>query len=577
MSSSPGTASSFAAPEPVPPAPTVREAMTIGPLADARLMAGRAGIDRRVAWVRVMETPESVNLVRTGDLFLTAAFAIKDDPRAQSQLVGKLAAAGGAGLVVKPEPYLRGLDDMAAEADRHSLPLFTVAPEVSWADLMAPLLERIINAEHARLKLSMDIHHRFTELVLDGKGVDEICRTLADLLDSAVSVEDASFHLLAHAGGSGGDAHRRETIARHGTPQRVLFDPGIQRVLRQVETRRGPMKVPAFPHLGMARERIIAPITAANQVLGYISVLEHPPHNEELAFMAVEQAAIIMALALTKERELAELESRVRGEFLEDLIQGTYGDANAAQRRARQLGYPLTGRHVLLVADIDDFTGFLRSRQLTEVAIQGVKREYLRRISGLVKADHPRALIEGRSDMIVSLLPLGPDGSWARVRPLADRIRESVAEWRPGFTVSVVHSAPVAAPDGIEAAFKEVRAVHDALARFQRWDQVVAVPELGLTGLLASVQDDRLLDFARRHLGPLADHDRARGSQLLPTLRAYLETGEQQSAARRLGIHPNTLRYRLERIREIGGMDLEDPEARLNLAVALRVHGLLGL
>src|SRR5205823_9089460 len=165
-------------------------------------------------------------------------------------------AGGGSALVVKLGPDLGELPRrMAAEADRLKLPLFTIGPDVFWSDLMEPLLERIINAEHWRLKRSLEIHGRFTELVLDGKGVNEICRTLADLLDSAVSVEDASFHLLAHAGGSASDPHRRETIARQGTPPRVLFDPQIQRTLREVTESRHPVKVPAFPHLGMHRER----------------------------------------------------------------------------------------------------------------------------------------------------------------------------------------------------------------------------------------------------------------------------------------------------------------------------------
>jgi Regulator of polyketide synthase expression len=68
-----------------------------------------------------------------------------------------------------------------------------------------------------------------------------------------------------------------------------------------------------------------------------------------------------------------------------------------------------------------------------------------------------------------------------------------------------------------------------------------------------------------------------RKGNLVATLRAYLETGEQQQAAQRLRVHPNTLRYRLDRIREISGVDLEDPETRLNLAVALRVQALLGM
>ena len=559
------------------PKPTVREAMRFGAFASAKLLAGADGLDRAIEWVRLMETPEIQP--RAGDLMLTTGFPIKDDRDAQIRLIARIADSGGAGLVVRPQPYLRKLPaEMIREADRLKVPLFTLAPGVQLIDLMAPLLERIINAEHWRLKRSLEIHRRFTELVLDGKGANEICRTLAELLESAVVIEDASFHLLAHAGGSG-DPHRKETIQRQGTPQRVLFDPQIQRMLRELEAKRGPIKVPAYPHVGMSRERLIAPILAANQVLGYISVLDHPPHHEELAFLALEQAALVLALAIAKERELADVEGRVRGEFLEDLLHGTYGDEAAAQRRARHLGYPLHGSHIVMLVDIDDFRGFHRSRQITEDAIQALKREFLRRVTGVVRASYPRALVQGRSDSVVSLLPLGtePGDHMARGQALALQIRQSIADWKPGFTVSVGFSGPAEAPGGVAPAQREVVAVMESLARFKRWGQVVAVPELGLTGLLAAVTDQRLVDYTHRHLGPLVAHDNARHGSLVATLRAYLETGEQQAAAKRLRVHPNTLRYRLDRIREISGVDLEEAETRLNLAVALRVQALLGM
>src|ERR1700675_1377389 len=525
----------------VQPRPTVRDAMR-SILAGAKLVAGADGLDQSIEWVRLMETPEI--LPRAGDLMFTTGFPIKDDPEAQIRLVSRIADSGGVGLVVRPMPYLRKLPpEMLTEADRLHVPLFTIAAGVQLIDLMAPLLERIINAEHWRLKRSIEIHRRFTELVLDGKGVNEICRPLAELLESAVVIEDASFHLLAHAGGAGAP-HRKETIQRQGTPQRVLFDPQIQRMLREIEAKRGPMKVPAFPHVGMSRERLIAPILSANQVLGYISVLDHPPHNEELAFMAIEQAALVLALAIAKERELSEVEGRVRGEFLEDLLHGTYGDEAAAQRRARHLGFPLHGNHIVMRVDIDDFRGYNRARQISEDAIQALKREFLRRVTGVVRAGYPRALVQGRSDSVVSLLPVGtePGDYQARGHALGLQIQETIAEWKPGFTVSVGFSGPAEAPGGVAAAQREVISVMDSLARFKRWAQVVAVRELGLTGLLAAVTDERLVDYSRRHLGPLVQHDTARKGSLVPTLRAYLETGEQQEAAKRLGGPPNTLR-----------------------------------
>src|SRR5258708_38123228 len=136
---------------------------------------------------------------------------------------------------------------MSEEAGRINLPLFTLTQDVPWVDLMAPLLERIINAEHSRLKQSMAIHRRFTELVLDGKGLDEIAKTLSDLLGSAVVIEDATFHLLAHAGGSDIDKHRRETIAPHGTPPPVPFAPRLPPNPREGPPPPPPTQGPALP------------------------------------------------------------------------------------------------------------------------------------------------------------------------------------------------------------------------------------------------------------------------------------------------------------------------------------------
>src|SRR5439155_5261684 len=107
--------------------------------------------------------------------------------------------------------------------------------------------------------------------------------------------------------------------------------------------------------------------------------------------------------------EVAEVESRVRGEFLEDLTHSTYGDEAAAQRRARHIGYPLAGHHVLMAVDIDAFREYIRERQLSEDTIQALKREFHRRVIGAIRAAFPRALFSTRSDTIYALLPLGAE------------------------------------------------------------------------------------------------------------------------------------------------------------------------
>src|SRR5690349_12297936 len=120
------------------PAPTVREAMKFGGFARARLVAGAGGLDRKIEWVRPMDSPETVRLLRPHDLLLTTAFAIKDDREAQLSLVDRVVQAEGAGIIVKPERYLRGLPpEMLAEADRLDLPLFELDDDIPFMDVMA--------------------------------------------------------------------------------------------------------------------------------------------------------------------------------------------------------------------------------------------------------------------------------------------------------------------------------------------------------------------------------------------------------------------------------------------------------
>jgi purine catabolism regulator len=286
--------------QPRPTPPTVREAMRSGGLQRAQLVAGREGLDRRIDWVRVMETPEIVARMGPHELLLTAAYAMRGDPAAPARLVAELAGIQSAGLVVTLGRYLDTLPrDMVAAADEHQLPLFTLAgDDVSRTELMEPLLERIMFAEHWRLKRSIEIHRRFTDLVLDGKGMVEICGTLAEIAGAPVTIEDATFHLLAHSGEPTDDPHRMETITGHGSPRGAIFDPRFQHALREIDRRRQPTLIPAMPHLGMRRERIIAPVLAGRQVLGYISLLGPvDPGGEELAMMAIEQAALVVAIA----------------------------------------------------------------------------------------------------------------------------------------------------------------------------------------------------------------------------------------------------------------------------------------
>ncbi|WP_232519778.1 PucR family transcriptional regulator [Actinosynnema pretiosum] len=89
--------------------------------------------------------------------------------------------------------------------------------------------------------------------------------------------------------------------------------------------------------------------------------------------------------------------------------------------------------------------------------------------------------------------------------------------------------------------------------------------------LLAAIPDQARADLRRRLLGPLLDHDAARGADLLNTLRGFLDcSGSWTTTAERLHVHVNTLRYRIGRVEELLGVDLSRFDRRVDLFLALQ-------
>jgi DNA-binding PucR family transcriptional regulator len=99
---------------------------------------------------------------------------------------------------------------------------------------------------------------------------------------------------------------------------------------------------------------------------------------------------------------------------------------------------------------------------------------------------------------------------------------------------------------------------------------VLAWEGLGVYRILSSLDDVSALDrLVAEQLGVLLDHDRDRGSQLVETLHHYLESGgSPATTAKALFVHASTVKYRLTRIRQVGGYDLSKPATRFALQLA---------
>jgi sugar diacid utilization regulator len=395
-------------------------------------------------------------------------------------------------------------------------------------------LGRALAETNRDLTRSMTVQQRLADQVLLDSGPGGIAGVLAENLGRRVVIQDDRHRLIAGAAPDGGDGWR-----------------GLL----------GPTDDQGGSSARFGDERLTMLVRVGSDVVGYL-LLSADQDLGPIDRVLVDVATTGVALEFAKVRAADEVEGRLRGEVAADLLSGSYPSEAAVAERAARLGYVLDRPHDLLVIDVatpDDagrLLGAVRDRLAT-------------RRPGSLAVWHTGAIA-------VLVAPNAHAGAGSR--PLAEDLKATLERLRGERTVTIAMSDPCLRPDDYAPAFELARETAALLVRLGRGGAVVNSRDLGSYGLLlrASRRDD-LEAFARASLRPVIEHDSRHGSELIRTLRAYLETGGvQRRTADRCFVHVNTVVYRLRRIRELLAVDLDDPGVVFDLTLALRILDLLG-
>ena len=166
----------------------------------------------------------------------------------------------------------------------------------------------------------------------------------------------------------------------------------------------------------------------------------------------------------------------------------------------------------------------------------------------------------------------------AEARAAAEAVAEAVLARGLGGRFGL--GMPEADPRGLRRAYQEARFALEAAGPARRPAEPGSRPsaDLGSHRLLLARQEDAALEaISRGLLGPLADYDRRQHGDLVASLRAFLEhNGNWEAAARALAVHRHTLRYRIRRVAELTGRDLDRAGDRVEFWLALQAADVLG-
>ncbi|MFJ1699024.1 PucR family transcriptional regulator [Streptomyces sp. NPDC088252] len=485
-------------------------------------------------------SPEAVDVLREADRAGAAAVVMRSGSRGPR---GVLLEAAGRGRTA----------------------LLTRRPGQGWTEVLGRLRTALVHSAPAR----------YAALSGGADGVEGLrlgdlpglANTVADLVGGAITIEDPQSRVLAYSRmDHEPDPMRRLTILGQEVPRwRVveLRESGFFQALWSTDD---VVRRPADDRFA---ERLAIAVRHGSEVLGSIWAAADGRPLAEGAAAALRTAARAAVPHLSHHRTWGRAAAMAREEAVHALLDG------AAQpvRTAHDAGIAPHRPYTVLVAEAYD------SRALGTAAGPGAGGDAEQRVLdvlALQASAYRPGCVTARSGRRLYVLVPARDGE-----PHPGRTLLATARSVP-HTAVFAGVGPVAAdlsglPASREAAELVVRVLRERAAALPLAEAVSAVAVFGEVETDASVLRvlDRVEPMWESLSGPvhaMAEHDRAHGSEYGASVAAYLDAfGDTGTAARRLNVHPNTLRYRLRRARELFGVDLADPSVRLLADLGLRL------
>lgn len=300
-----------------------------------------------------------------------------------------------------------------------------------------------------------------------------------------------------------------------------------------------------------------APVRFRGDVVGVVVLLAGglPPRSDAFEFLHVAAAAAVTELAVEDARE--ETEQQLKGAFLEELRSREDLSGPEVVRRAARLGCDLAAGGAIICAEPTSNRAQL--------------------VAATIAAEHPGALAQtleeaagGDRDRVYAALPVGvgdgtPTAVVASARQIAARLQRHAL-----VGISSFHADPA----GLASAVREAELM---LAVLQQSGGPIA-NEIGsgtyklLFRMFAS-HPEELRTFYEGTVASLVRYDEHSRTELVSTLQAYLDANCNMNAtATAIFAHRHTVAYRLERIRELTGLDPMISEHRERLGLGLKVH-----
>jgi PucR family transcriptional regulator, purine catabolism regulatory protein len=543
---------------------TVEEVLKRPLFHGARVLAGDSGLHRQVRWVHILEVSNIDKLTHGQELILTTGNAFKSDMAFSVRYLEQLINQGVSCLCIELGHYLDAVPEQMIEVARqHEFPLIVFPGAIRFVDITQDLHSLIINQHHQMLQDLERVSREFHRMTLTSKGTSSVLK----LLHSSTTAQ------VVYLPVQGQPRFIPDMPVRSQTPLLHFLSPVMAEI---VENKAKSDDTSPYLLEYEHQTVIIQPAGALGKTWAcLVMLLKHKPR--EYDYLILDAASLSISQDLLRKRYIEERKLYAENLWVDDLLHDRLKDENQIRS--------LLGTDYKRLNDASYQVCLVELEPLEEQASQhmdeghesaGIHLSLLLRPIFEQYFFYPLITLKNNKLVVVAIDLNRKLPAKARLGMVFEslqhlHIREKIDSYKLLVGVGKTYEKL------IHAHFSYQEAIQ-SLSLYACFDKpVLFFEELGVFQLLFNINDrDVLHAFVHNYLGPIIEHDQNKGSELLHTLKVFLDhDGSKQIAAQHLYIVRQSLYYRLDKIAELLGPDFMSPDNRIALQVALRAYQLL--
>lgn len=546
---------------------TVEDMLKLEVMEGCKIVAGFKGIRNTISKVNVMADPDIIDWVQEGEFLLTTAYFFKkDDAKEQKRLIKECSRKKLAGIGIKIHPYLDSLpEEVINLADHLDFPIIDIHYSIPLSNIMTGALKEIFNKQASLLERIEKVHEEYMNAMLEGNGIEELALIVSENIKNPVylSLDFCNENVEIF------DGIDEDTIKFFKEDVKKFYEPiSARSSLKRLEESKVLIN-------GKYIKRMIMPIIVKDNIYGHIFTwaINTPLGGFDLSIL--ESASTAIALRVLQELSAKEVEIRYRSEFFEDLISTDLKRKKKALERAHffNLNY-----NDIYIIEVMSFKFILnKGEEFFVDYVQDYVNKVVSIIEDIISNLELHGIVASKMSGIQILLGFEKEGTVEdKLKEFNNLLEQELPKKFENMEFNI----------GVGRAYKGLEDVNksfsDALKTIRTGKvltdkRVVTYDELGIFKILC--QDfltEELEDFYNETLKSLADYDEKKSTEIVKTLESYFKhNGNLKKMSDALYTHYNTILYRINRINEITGMNLDDPNDRLNLEIALKIKELL--